>query len=52
MTHRAATIIAISMMTASDSVAAMRPKWGTAHSSRIGPKDPPDRKDEYEIDHA
>jgi len=38
MTHRAATIITISMMTASDSIDTMRPKWGTAQSSRIGPK--------------
>jgi hypothetical protein len=32
------------MMTASDSIAAMRPKWGTAQSSRIGPKIHPTAK--------
>ena len=44
MTHLAATIIAIIMMTASDSIAAMRPKWGTAQSSRVGPKIHPTAK--------
>src|SRR5258708_559328 len=38
MTHRGATIIAVSTITASDSIAAMRPKWGNAQNSRIARK--------------